>query len=298
MTPRRWLLTVSLLTSLTAHAGGSDSLLADALQAARRWEYRQALALARAGLAVGDATPEVTAKLYAVQGEVAAAMGEGALAEDAFTKVLLLSPAFEIPADASPKVREPFQRARTRVGAERLAAAPLSERRADQVLTRVKVTGDPLQLTDRVTLRRLSGPSSEELPLARTEGWELRWGCSDSRCDHLLTLRDRQGNALLSLGTRAAPLQIDKTLAAPARPWHRHPLVYGAGAAAFAAAGSVFAVRAAREDAELAGMLSDRGSYTFTQARDLQGLRQRDALLGGGFFVLAAACAVGVVIVW
>ncbi len=308
---RRWwrlaLLVMGLAGAGAAHAGKASARLGEARAATRRLELEQALQLARAGLEAGDATAEETWSLHALVGEVSAAIGYREAAVEAFSRALVLNPAYQLSPEASPKLMEPYQAAKAALAGGRLEAAPHAVTGEDRwVRLTVRIDGDVLSLVTGG--KAWVGPDGAVVPLARTDGLAGQWRCDRAPCAYSLALLDRKGNELLRAGSALAPLYaaepaLPAVAVAPVpvdaqRRWYLRPAPYLATAAAFALAGAYFAGSFADQQARLAALNAQRTDHLYSEALELDAGRRRDQVLMFASFGCAAAAGLGAVVVW
>jgi len=272
---------------------------AEAQRAAKALEYDRALTLAQEAVEQGNADEGLTRKLFRFQAEMAVAVGLKDTAISAFARLLELEPGLELPADASPRFREPFQRARERLGRARLTAVPDSKQTGRELVrTTVRIEGDLLHLVFQVQVRPLKGAP---VMLARTDGFEGHWTCEAAPCPHHISVQDGRGNELLRIGGPDSPLLALKPenpgKEPDTRPLLRRGWPYVALAGALAVGGAVLAAQTARSAAEFRHARDNPGQYTIAQVRTLD--RQRRFLFGGSAACLGfSAASLGLGIWW
>lgn len=207
------------LASISINAFAADASLERAQQLLSDLKYREAAAaLDAAWKAPGNSREEVLTILQ-LQGIVAASIGQGLQAREAFTALLTLDPSRRLPADLPPKVMTFFYEARGRVDErgplEVTAAPPAAHGGALQLAIVVK---DPIALavTARFHLQPAGGPwTTVSVPLqkgratAEVKASSAKWW---------LELLNAQSGVLLALGAEAEPLLAGTAPSTPQSP--------------------------------------------------------------------------------
>ncbi len=193
----------------------------------------------------GGNPTSVLEDIYRVEAEISAQSGQSASADEAFEKLLALSPSFKPPADVAAPVRESFARAAAywqdkpalrispRVPPSATPGAPLA--------IPVLVEEDPLLMVARLTVHyrpagqeaystvTRDGPGDLVIP-----GLDLPAKSQGYRVEYFLDAADRAGNVLAAIGGPAVPLSFPvlskdevARAAAAARPWYKNPWLWG-----------------------------------------------------------------------
>lgn len=289
--------------------------LTSARKAADELDLGRALELAQQGLAKGDARVEETWALHALMGEVAASMGYPDAAVESFRKTLELSPGYQLPPTASPRLLEPFRKAQEGMKGTRLTGVSTSARVGDEgVQTTVQLSGDTEQLVSGARLFIERDGRFEQTDMARTDVFLARWSCRGCQGGHYVLLHDGAGNGLLSLGRPGALLYVPASAMAsdkqvevsppgveetsPKR-WYRRPGPYlVAGAVALAATSLYFGLRFDKEQRSLEEANRNRAEHSYTEVLALDESRQRDFALTWAALGLAAGTGATAVWLW
>ncbi len=190
-----------------AQQRSADSLLDEAL-------FEEAIAAANGEIKRGGlSTPEL-ARRHLLLGQCFAALDQPERATEAFGRALALESSLDLPAQASPKVLEPFVVARRRHAGVAIRLEASTRRAAPGRIPAIsaRVAGDRLGLASqlRVTSRHASGAWRElSLALPATgAGFELAGGEPPGAVEYFLEALDGDGNRVAALGTRAKPLVV------------------------------------------------------------------------------------------
>ncbi len=313
---RRFLALWACCLTLTAWADVGARRLLEAKAARDKLDLVLALQKASDALRAGDLGPKEVIETYALLGELHAVTGDAAEAQRVFGNLLTISPGFELPATASPRVRDPFRAAREASPAEPLSAAVESRREQDTVLTRAQVKGQA-RLVSAAKLFVVSGGKVAEREMARTDAFEANWPCALEVCEYYVALFDGFGNALAYSGTASAPLRaarssppvreavtpapaaaVDVAAAEPGQSIFSSPVPYLVTAGALVAVGAVFAWRMQADQESLRTITNDRANHTYAEVQTLDGARQRSQVLIFTFFGTAAAAGAAAIFVW
>ncbi|MBX7101117.1 MAG: hypothetical protein K1X89_25595 [Myxococcaceae bacterium] len=276
--------------------------------ASARLDFSAALKEARAALALGHADARQTQRLFALIAELSASMGYADASAEAFAKVLVLVPAFDLPPNASPKLRAPFAKAKALAKNERLTAVPRSSLAGTVVHTVVALSGDPFNMVKGSRLWHRVGGKPVALEVPKADG-TVDWACTEAPCEHFLQVVDDFGNALLEVGSPSAPLKVvapqvvtvpdgpPPEVATDERGVLQRPLPW-AIAAGVLAAGAAGAIAWSRvTDARVRDMEARPPVYTYAEYQGALGQRSAGVGLGIGCAVAAAASAATAVVV-
>jgi hypothetical protein len=157
------------LALLAAPALAANPKLDEARRLVDDLEMDKAAKALDAATQVPDLSREDTLTILSLKGIVAATLGQGAKARDAFRELLVLNPTYELPADQPPRVRTPFYEAKDwakKRGA--LASTAGAEQQPGLVASVwVKVDKDELKLARgvRFHLRRGGADRAVDVPL-------------------------------------------------------------------------------------------------------------------------------------
>ncbi|HEY5945074.1 MAG TPA: hypothetical protein VIV40_06260 [Kofleriaceae bacterium] len=128
---------IAFVLAFTATAvRADDDPLAEAMRLEGQLEYEPALAIIERTIAQGTADHDRLVTLHLFAGKLAAGLDRPAVAEDHFARVLALAPTTTFAEGTSPKITEPFDRARghtsqlritTRVAADAITIEPAAD---------------------------------------------------------------------------------------------------------------------------------------------------------------------------
>ena len=184
--------------------GGATRCLAEARRGIAALRYAEArIDLARA-LAAGDSDPDQLAEIYRLSGEVAAGLGDGAAAEEAFRHLLVLRPGFDLPAGTSPKLTGPLAAARTFVREHGALAVHREVHPGEVVLI---VDADPLAMVGGARVRILGAGPAQRIEARGTGRIPIELpGPAPARV--VLAAIDARGNQVAVVGSDAHPLEV------------------------------------------------------------------------------------------
>lgn len=257
----------------------ADEATAAGLAAARAerdaLRYPEALARVEAALARGGATTSQTAALYRLAGELTAGLDRPDEAERWFARWLALEPRGALPADASPKLREPLARARASSSGRPITL------RADVAHGGVDVVDDPLHLVARVVTFAGGAPEYEPAPPAGAERATLA------------VAFDARGNQLagLALVPPASARPHDPPFL---RRWQPYAVVTGAFLAAAAATG----YGTMRSQDEFDRLRAEGPAHSFDELEAVRRDGERGAVVTNVLLGGAAVSAVVTVVMW
>ncbi len=247
------------------------------------------------GLEEGSRGPEELTQLYMILGQISASLGEEAEAESYFQAALSLSEDATLPEGVSPKIGEPFSRAKDSL-ADSAPIALLSEFDSTGLLS-VQISSDPAELVGGVEVR-YQDSGEEQRKRAKGIG-TLRLELAPSATEIQVLLIDPHGNHLTSFekvdsGT-PAPEAAVKTEAPPKdgrsvlTRWEPYAGLAVCGALAGAYFGNV-----SRSKSDEIAVLEDGTEFRIAQG--LQDDAERNALYSNLSF--AAALGAGAVSLW
>ncbi len=285
---------VTLLTLAAprrARAGGADEL-AEAERRKATLDWAGALAAVDRALAAGDGTPASVARAHQLAGELAAGLGQRALAVAHFEQWLAIEPAGALRAGASPKITTPFEQARARVatlGSLRVVA------RAGAAGVVVAVDSDPFAMVAAVRARWLDdrgvvGSRQGDGPAPWTLA--IPAGARQVEVDAL----DGHGNVLWT-GAVATRGVVDDGDDRPGRPVWARWKPWASVSALGLVVGGVFAWRLDAAQDEWNRLRAEPGAHDFSALVAVEDRGRRHALVANLAFGAAAASAI-VAIVW
>jgi len=306
--------TVLLLAVLQAAPAGPADTLAKARAQAKAMEFGAALATAHEALEAGGADPRLTAQIHSFSGELAAALGDRELARSEFARALELDPHLSLEPSASPRIREPFDEARTQAGERALALQVVSAIDGDgKVTTTLTASGDVLSMVAGFDLELESNGRFAPLPWPSSAP-RHEWSCK-SPCRYFVVALDKFGNQLALAGSRVEPLQPVALVPPPASPpvpapavavpnapespWYTHAGPYlAAGAVVLAALAVFFGLQFDSEQRQLISLEAQRSLHLMSEASSLDASRQRDHTLLFVTAVAAALASAGAIFTW
>ncbi|MFZ5784839.1 MAG: hypothetical protein ACOY3Y_00220 [Acidobacteriota bacterium] len=221
----RALAVVAFALVAPAAARASDPAVAAVVSAFHALDYSRAIDAARRQLKLGGNSAEDLRTLLAVLGQSLAATGSLAEARPVFQKLVILSPAFQLPPDASPKIRAPLEQAqrewRTKAGLPIAHVPPAAVRPDRQLNLLLRIERNPLGLIReaRLTYRLPGAANTSELTLQAGRGlvvFSLALPAAvpgRGEIGYWIDLLDEDRNTLLSEGRPDRPfaLRLDRS---------------------------------------------------------------------------------------
>lgn len=144
------------MSATSSHADDADPV-AQAMQLEAQLQYEPALAIIERAIAQGGADQDRLVTLHLFAGRLAAGLEREAVAEDHFARVLALAPTTRFAAGTSPKITEPFDRARGRTAPLRITA----EIKPDAIT--IVPEADPLGLVAGIAVKLEHGRELREM---------------------------------------------------------------------------------------------------------------------------------------
>jgi hypothetical protein len=248
----RWLVVVLLAIAQVAHAGNQS--LEDARKAVDEIRYDEARQLLVQALKQGANRPAELVEIYRLSAATAAVLGPVELAEQYYRRMLALDPSATLPADASPRLRDPF------VAAQAYMAA---QQRFDARATRTP-KGIEVAIVD---------PLGMVVAVATLDGGELRGKqpftgalVLDDAGNEVVVL-DEHGNFLRVIELPPRPIADDKP------PTRRTPILrrwqtWAIPAVLFAGASTFLLVDAQRTRGRLDDILANPSMHFFEEAEE------------------------------
>lgn len=269
-----------------ADDAGVNAAIARARADRAALRYRPALEGIERAIARGEATPAQMAEMYRMAGELAAGLDEPTSAQKWFARWIALVPDARLPADASPKLRQPMDAARAEVGNARLALRV----DVDGGVVRGHVTGDALGLVRRVRVRAVDGGGGQEgLPgeaITVTADGPAVAAAIDEHGNELIIQPVAGGGGRTDAGAGESRSIVGR--------WETWAIASGA----LAITGGVFAWRTAVAQDEFDRLRGESGVHTFAELEAVRRRGERHALVANVAFGAAAATAVIGAIVW
>ena len=270
----RLLVVLALLVPLHAQANPS---LAEARKAVDEIRYDDARRLLVEALKRGANQPDELVEIYRLSGATAAVLGPTDLAEQYYRRMIALDPNASLPADASPRLREPFVAAQAYMAAQQRFDARVA--RTDKGIT-VDVT-DPLRMV---------------VAVATLDDGEVRGKVTFEQASVVVqdrgsevVLLDEHSNFLrvLELPARASAA-VDES-STSSTPVLKRPLTWAIPAAVFGAAAVALFVDGHLAKQRHDDILANDSMHFFGEADDERRRWQRDTI--GGY--IAAVLGVG-----
>lgn len=302
----------------TAHADPALDKARAAIDASDYLAARSALADA---LATGDNGPDELAEIYRLTGTIAAGLGDGPAATDAFERMLALAPHATLPAGTSPKITRPFSAAQAFYKTHQPVQIKVDTAASPPSVT-ITVVADPLHMIASAhAVVRVDGSRDQTLDKhvdASTPTIVLGLPAG-RRIDLRVSARDDHGNRLAEVGTADVPLvivgsapattattataatpPIAAVQATPPPPHRRSELLawwlYGGAALGAAAVGSVFGYEVYQAHDQLQSLAAAGKPESDAKAVESRG--DRDALISNIAFAAAGALAITTVILY
>jgi hypothetical protein len=186
---------LALATASTAPARADSPKLADARRAVEAVDYDAARRLLLEALRDGGNSPAAVGEIYRLLARAAVVLDDRNVAEQYYRRWLAIDPAAALPADAAPKLREPFIAAQSYIAAHgRLLARA---QRAPTGEIDVEIVADPLAMARAA--RALDSAPSAPSPFGSDRRARLPSGAR-------VAILDDNGNRLLELEPSAAPV--------------------------------------------------------------------------------------------
>ncbi len=294
--------------------------------------YEEAQKTIEKAIKSGTNGPAEMAELYLLLGEVKASLGDDEAAEDAFKRALAIDPAAELREGLSPKIKEPFGKARKAMKGKKPLALQHRILKQDPPTIAVLVQSDPFGMIIGGRLiyknadgaeRSVAGMGKDRIDLKLPKGTQK----------FTVAGIDDRGNRLIELGSASEPLTLDieggaapssgggeeeggddggeeasgggggEDSAAPAvtkkssggskgPPIYAHWAVWGAAAVGLAGVGVLTGLATRSTVKELDDVRQNSEDYEFSHAQALADKAERRALYTNIAFAAAGACAI------
>jgi tetratricopeptide (TPR) repeat protein len=268
----------------------------------------------------GTNSPGEMTEIYLLLGEVYASLGEDEGASDAFLRALAIDPAIDLRAGLSPKIKDPFGKARKSQRGKKPLTIAHRILSANPPTIAVLVQADPFEMivgakliykNDSGSDRSVAGVGKERIDLELPDGVDR----------FVVAAIDEHGNRLAELGSEASPLSLDvdsggarpqgggdgekdderdgasaavasESDDGPRKPFYAHWAVWGGVAVGFAGIGLLTGLSTRSAISELDDIRNNSQDYEFSEAQAVADKAERRALYTNLSFAVAGACAV------
>jgi tetratricopeptide (TPR) repeat protein len=275
----------------------------------------------------GTNGPADMAELYLLDGEVQASLGEDDAAIDAFKKALVIDAGAELREGLSPKIREPFSKARRAMKGKKPLAIQHRIITQDPATIAVLVQSDPFGMVigGKLVYRNADGAERSVAGMGK-ERIDLKLPKGASK--FVVAAIDEHGNRLIELGSASEPLTLDieggagpaaaedsgggeettgedsgggedsatpeveKSSGGRGTPLYANWLVWGGAAVGIAGIGVLTGLSTRSTVNELDDVRQNSQDYEFTYAQSLAEKAERRALYTNIAFAAAGACAI------
>lgn len=285
--------------------------------------YEDAQKTVEKAIRSGTNGPADMAELYLLLGEVKASLGDDEAAQNAFRSALAIDPAAELRDGLSPKIKEPFAKAKKSMKGKKPLAIQHRILKQDPPTIAVLVESDPVGMIIGGRLiyknadgaeRSVAGMGKERVDLKLPRGTGT----------FMVAAIDEHGNRLILLGSESDPLTLDIESGGGASaggagdeggggeeggegattsvskssgdsggpPFYAHWMVWGGAAVAIAGVGVLAGLSTRSSVNKLDDVRQNSEMYEFTYAQSLADKAERRALYTNIAFGAAAACAV------
>jgi tetratricopeptide (TPR) repeat protein len=287
--------------------------------------YEDARKTVDKALRSGTNGPADMAELYLLSGEVEASLGEDDAAIDAFKKALVIDAGAELREGLSPKIREPFSKARRAMKGKKPLAIQHRIIKQDPATIAILVQSDPFGMIigGKLVYKNADGAERSIARMGK-ERVDLRLPKGASK--FVVAALDEHGNRLIELGSASEPLTLDiEGGAGPAAteesgggddestgggedsattevekssgggggtPLYANWLVWGGAAVAIGSIGVLTGLSTRSTVNELDDVRQNSQDYEFTYAQSLADRAERRALYTNIAFAAAGACAI------
>jgi hypothetical protein len=284
-----------LALALGGRAYADPARLTAVRKAVEDVRYDDARGLLVEALRAGHNSPEELVEIYQLSAATATVLGQSELAEQYYRRVLALDPDARLPADASPKLRQPFVAAQAYMAAHGRLDVRVA-RRGRRI--EVTVAADPLGMVAAVTW----SAGGEALPAVAVTGAPIV--LTPRGAAGRIVVLDEHGNLLRTLaapGQAAEPARSLEEPPPPTPPTPPTPIVrrwvtWTIPAVVFAGAGGVFLINAQRAKGRLDDILASNGMHFLDDAEQERRTWRDDTLIANVAFATAGAFAVTAII--
>jgi len=272
-----------LLFVLGGIARADNPKLTAARKAIEDVRYDDARGLLVGALKAGTNGPDELREIYELSAATAVVLGQNDLAEQYYRRVLALAPDARLPADASPKLRQPFIAAQAYMAAHHRLEARAA-RHGHRI--EVTVTSDPLGMAAAVT----SIVGGEPLPEVAITGAPIV--LEPRGAVERIVLLDEHGNTLRAIAVPAAgvePADLAARPASPHVPILRRWVTWAIPAVVLTGTGAAFLVAAQRANGRLDDILATSGAHFLDEAEQERRTWRDDTLVSNLAFAAAGA---------
>lgn len=316
------LLQLSTVSAARAGAARRSAHLDRAVQAVGDRDYEKARVHLKLALRAGGHDRADTVLIYRLSGEVAAAFGYRAEAEDLFRHMLAVEPRADVAVNEAPLVVEPYDAARAYFAEDHASIHVDIDRESgrDGDVVSVRIASDPLRMiaAARLLYRDRGDIAQRDQPVS--EGGDVSVNVPERlRATASITVVDRYGNQLIDPLPAAPPpvtvpaaaaasdadapaamsLTDEAVPAAEERSLLGRWYTWGALSVASGAAATYFGMRANARWAELDAVIDSSDEHAFDEARQLEEAGRRDALVSNiaiGAAVTTAVISVALIV--
>jgi tetratricopeptide (TPR) repeat protein len=324
---------LAVLVALAALAAPARADKKAALERARgeigELRYDDAQKTVEKAIRSGTNGPAEMSELYLLYGEVKASLGDDEAAQEAFRKALVIDPSAELRDGLSPKIREPFGKARRAMKGKKPLAIQHRILKPDPATIAVLVQSDPFGMIigGRLVYKNADGAERSVAGMGK-ERIDLKLPKGVTR--FVVAGIDEHGNRLIELGSAAEPLTLDiesgggapvaseepagggeeesgggddeETAAATVEsssddsggttPLYANWLLWGGAAVGLAGVGVLTGLATRSAISDLDEVRQNSEMYEFTHAQSLADRAERRALYTNIAFGAAGACAI------
>jgi hypothetical protein len=279
-----------VLLVLGGIARADNHKLAAARKAIEDVRYDDARGLLVEALKAGTNGPDALHEIYQLSAATAVVLGQGELAEQYYRRVLSLDPDARLPADASPKLRQPFVAAQAY-----MAAHHRLDVRAARRGRRIEITvvADPLGMVAAVTAIVDGAP----LPEVAVTGAPIVLAPSGA-VDRIVLL-DEHGNTLRVIAAPPAgaePVDPAGRPSSPRVPILRRWITWAIPAVVMSGTGVAFLVAAQQASGRLDDILATSGTHFLDEAEQERRRWRDDTLIANLAFAAAGAFTVTAIV--
>ena len=270
-------------------------------------QYDLARQSLNAALAGGQASIDELVELHRLTGEVAATLGDAVAAQSAFERALSIRPSTTLPEGVSPKIAEPFEAARRKLGDRRLTASATLDVKGGKL--RIEIRDDPAALVGGARGYLIAADGTEQQIEAKGTG-KLELAAPTSPGMHArVEIVDATGNLLSEIdadssgGTptgQSGFIIASEDDGGGARPIYKQWWVWAGIGGVAAVTGIAFGLSAKSAEDDLAALngqvRDDPYSADYAEAKALEDKAKSRALGANISFGVAGACAIAAVV--
>jgi hypothetical protein len=263
-------LALVLAAASTAPARADSPKLADARRAVEAVDYDAARRLLLEALRDGGNGPAAVGEIYRLLARAAVVLNDRDVAEQYYRRWLAIDPAAALPADAAPKLREPFIAAQSYIAAHGRLLARAERTPTGEIA--VELVADPLAMARAAMALDLAARSAPA-PFATDRRARLPSGAR-------IAILDDTGNRLLELDVTAPAAAPSSASTSPTgqtptpatdadtRPWTRRWFTWAIPTGAFGLVSAGFGIATLASYQRAKDITSDSGRYFLIDAED------------------------------